>query len=77
MTTLLVREFFPSFRELPMLEEYDNEYFAEQPQGGLLPSRTWTFTGEQTALWVRHVLAQSPKFRFRSRSVDARLTSQT
>ncbi|MEW5298096.1 MAG: hypothetical protein WDW36_001254 [Sanguina aurantia] len=46
MTTLLVREFFPSFRELPMLEEYDNEYFAEQPQGGLLPSRTWTFTGE-------------------------------
>lgn len=77
MTTLLVREFFPSFRELPMLEEYDNEYFAEQPQGGLLPSRTWTFTGEPMYLLCAISLL-SPRIWFSlSRSMDSSLTSQT
>ncbi|KAG2454263.1 hypothetical protein HYH02_001295 [Chlamydomonas schloesseri] len=48
-TSLQNRLYFPSFAELPQADELDNNYFTEQPNGMLLPNRTWTFFGEIVA----------------------------
>ncbi|KAG2489446.1 hypothetical protein HYH03_012082 [Edaphochlamys debaryana] len=45
-TSLQNRLYFPAFAELPQADELDNNYFTEQPNGMLLPNRTWTFFGE-------------------------------